>query len=169
MTSGRKGSERKAKRAKHERSAGGVVFRIPATESKTGDPLPLFLLIRDSYGKWGFPKGHLERGERSETAALREVMEETGLRSLKLVGSLGTIDWFFQLHGDLIHKNCEYFLMETDVAKTRPQESEGISACRWAHFGEANDLISYQNSREVLTRANEMLVTRQRATPAASR
>jgi 8-oxo-dGTP pyrophosphatase MutT (NUDIX family) len=168
MTPGGKGGARKGKRARRERSAGGVVFRIP-TESKPGEAAPpLFLLIRDSYGKWGFPKGHLERGERPETAALREVMEETGLRSLTLVGSLGSIEWFFQLHGDLIHKNCEYFLMETDVAKTEPQESEGISACRWARFGEASALISFRNSREVLTRANELLVTRQRSTPAAS-
>ena len=46
-----------------ETSAGGVVFR-DAT-----DGAPLFLLIRDSYRNWGFPKGHLEAGEEPEAAA----------------------------------------------------------------------------------------------------
>ena len=36
----------------------------------------LFLLIRDSYKNWGFPKGHLEADEPPELAALREVQEK---------------------------------------------------------------------------------------------
>jgi bis(5'-nucleosidyl)-tetraphosphatase len=144
---------RKGKRARRESSAGGVVFRSAEQ--------PLFLVIRDSYGNWGFPKGHLERGERAATAALREVMEETGLRSLKLIGAIATIEWYFRLHGDLIHKNCQYFLMETDAVDTQPQESEGISACRWATLGEARDLIPYDNARVVLQQAYDMIVTGQ--------
>ena len=53
-------------RAKEERSAGGVVYRMV-------DDRPLFLLIRDSYRNWGFPKGHLEPNEPADRAALREV------------------------------------------------------------------------------------------------
>ena len=49
-----------------ETSAGGVVFRLENGQ-------PMYLLIRDSYHNWGFPKGHLERGELPEAAALREV------------------------------------------------------------------------------------------------
>jgi bis(5'-nucleosidyl)-tetraphosphatase len=175
MTRGRNNGVVRGKkgRARRERSAGGVVYRrdagdvrstphppdsrVPDGRSAT-DVGPLFLLICDSYGKWGFPKGHLERGERAATAALREVMEETGLRSLKLIGSIATIEWYFRLHGDLIHKNCQYFLMETDAVNTRPQESEGISACRWATLSEARDLIPYDNARVVLQQAHDMIV-----------
>ena len=42
--------------ARLETSAGGVVVR------REGDRT-LYLLIRDSYGNWGFPKGHVEPGE----------------------------------------------------------------------------------------------------------
>lgn len=160
--------------ARHESSAGGVVFRIAdalhsARKTHAGGA-PLFLLICDSYEKWGFPKGHVERGERADTAALREVMEETGLRALTLVGPppIATIEWFFRFRGELIHKNCQYFLMETATENTKPQKSEGISACRWATVDEARELLSYDNAREVLQRAHEMVAARQAAATATA-
>jgi len=55
----------------------GVVFRLDGGH-------PLYLLIRDSYQNWGFPKGHVEAGEIPEAAALREVSEETGLSDLSI-------------------------------------------------------------------------------------
>ncbi len=143
-------------RPKQETSAGGVVFRV-ATDREGGVPHPLFLLIRDSYRNWGFPKGHVEAGELPETAALREVAEETGLRDVALRGPVETIDWYFRFRGRLIHKVCHFFLMETDQSETSPQRTEGITACRWAPYGEAHDVISYTNARDVLRRANEMI------------
>jgi len=116
---------------------------------------PLFLLIRDSYRNWGFPKGHLEKHELPEAAALREVSEETGLTDLALRGELATIDWHFRFRGKLIHKICHFFLMESEIADTSPQREEGITACKWVPIDEALALISYANAREVLQRAAE--------------
>ena len=141
---------KRGRRARREHSAGGVVVRLANGE-------PLFLLIRDSYGHWGFPKGHLERGERADSAAVREVIEETGLHAVSVVGSIDTIDWYFRFRGVLIHKNCEFFLMQTSGHTTKPQKSEGITACRWTTLDEARRLIAYENARAVLTRASEML------------
>lgn len=137
--------------ARDETSAGGVVFRLDGRE-------PLFLLIRDSYQNWGFPKGHVESGERPEQAAVREVSEETGLGELTVRGSIDTINWFFRFRGQLIHKYCHFYLIETAESETSPQRAEGITACRWTNFGEAESLISYANAREVLRRAQEMVV-----------
>ncbi|HXT48408.1 MAG TPA: NUDIX hydrolase [Gemmatimonadaceae bacterium] len=137
-------------RATREVSAGGVVYRMD-------DGRPLFLLINDSYRNWGFPKGHLEKGERPEAAAQREVAEETGLADLSVRGELATIDWHFRFRGKLIHKVCHFFLMETSTAKTSPQREEGITACKWLPIEEALALISYANAREVLQRAAAMV------------
>jgi len=137
-------------RAREERSAGGVVFRI-------ADGQPLFLLIRDSYRNWGFPKGHLEKGEAPDRAALREVEEETGLASLSLHGEIETIDWYFRFRGRLIHKYCHFFLIESSSSETSPQREEGITACRWAPLEDAVELISYANARSVLRRGAEMM------------
>ncbi len=141
-----------ARRApKEEVSAGGIVFR------RDGDQT-LFLLIRDPYRNWGFPKGHLESGEDPAGAALREVAEETGLATLEMRGAVETIDWTFQFRGRPIHKTCHFFLIETPDERTAPQKAEGISACRWVPFEQATQLIGYQNAREVLVRAQEILV-----------
>jgi 8-oxo-dGTP pyrophosphatase MutT (NUDIX family) len=118
----------------------------------------LFLLIRDSYQNWGFPKGHLESGERAEDAALREVREETGIDDLALRGRIETIDWYFRFRGQLIHKVCHFYLMETGQATTSPQHAEGITACRWVAYDDARSAISYANARKVLGRAYEMIV-----------
>lgn len=136
---------------KEEHSAGGVVFRMDGGQ-------PLYLLIRDSYQNWGFPKGHIEAGEQPDEAARREVGEETGLASLLLRGAIDTIDWFFRFRGQLIHKSCQFYLMESVEETTCPQRNEGITACRWIAFEEAEALISYANAREVLRRAQEMVV-----------
>jgi 8-oxo-dGTP pyrophosphatase MutT (NUDIX family) len=149
------------RRARSERSAGGIVVRH-------GPDGPLFLLIRDSYGHWGFPKGHLERGEPSDAAAVREVMEETGIDALSIVASITTIDWFFRFRGRLIHKHCEFFLMETSVERTRPQKAEGITACQWTSIDEAERLIAYENARGVLRRARELLGLGAPPSPAAA-
>jgi 8-oxo-dGTP pyrophosphatase MutT (NUDIX family) len=137
-------------RALQETSAGGVVYRLDGGG-------PLFLLIRDSYQNWGFPKGHLESGERAEDAALREVREETGIDAVAMRGNIETIDWYFRFRGRLIHKVCHFFLMETEQATTSPQRTEGITACQWVDYAAASSAISYANARLVLRRAQEMI------------
>ncbi len=138
-------------RADRETSAGGIVYRVHNGEA-------LFLIIRDSYRNWGFPKGHLEGEELPDAAAIREVQEETGLVELKLDGAIETIDWFFRFRGRLVHKVCHFYLMRTESSRTVPQREEGITACRWARFEEATRLISYANARSVLSRANAMVL-----------
>jgi 8-oxo-dGTP pyrophosphatase MutT (NUDIX family) len=140
---------------RQERSAGGVVVRRDVETQ-----VPLFLLIRDSYQNWGFPKGHVEAGERPAAAAQREVEEETGLTGLEVRAPIDTIDWYFRFRGRLIHKVCDFYLMELEPgapADTVPQEAEGITACVWATFGDAAKRISYENARRVLTRARAMV------------
>ena len=134
-----------------EHSAGGVIFR------RTAQGL-VVLLIKDAYRNWGFPKGHLEEGEAAGDAALREVAEETGLADVTLRGELATIDWHFRFRGRLVHKTCHFFLMETADSTTCPRREEGITACRWATFGEAEQLVAYENAREVLRRAAAQLL-----------
>ena len=138
------------KPAREEVSAGGIVVRHDLDLTRV-------LLIRDSYHNWGFPKGHLEDGEAAGDAAVREVVEETGLTGLALRGEIATIDWHFRFRGKLVHKTCHFFLMETTSVDTCPQREEGITACRWATFSDAETLVAYENARQVLRCAAALL------------
>ena len=43
-----------------------------------------FLLLRNRRGFWGFPQGHKEKGETELQTLVREVTEETGIRSIDI-------------------------------------------------------------------------------------
>ena len=141
------------KRAEREVSAGGIVFRRDA------DGTARFLLIRDSYQHWGFPKGHLEDGESPAVAAMRETQEETGLEQLILQGPIRLIDWHFRFRGKYIHKFCHFFLFESPAGEAVPQVAEGITAVRWEPLEKALEVLSYDNARGVLRRGAEMART----------
>ncbi len=141
------------RRAELEVSAGGIVFRrVPGEGAK-------YLLIRDSYNNWGFPKGHLEGDESPAEAAIRETAEETGLDQLVLHGPIRVIDWHFRFRGRHIHKYCHFFLFESQEGEVCPQLDEGITACQWRPLNEALEILSYDNARGVLKRAGEMVRT----------
>lgn len=121
------------KKPREEVSAGGIVFRRDGERT-------FYLLIRDPYRNWGFPKGHLEAGEEPAAAALREVAEETGIGDVAIHSAVETIDWTFRFRGRKIHKTCHFFLMETSQRRTAPQSAEGITACRWATYDQATKI-----------------------------
>ena len=44
-----------------------------------------FLIIQHQEGHWGFPKGHIEKGETPEQTATREFQEETGIKNVQII------------------------------------------------------------------------------------
>lgn len=128
-----------------ELSAGGVILR-----RREGGGVEV-LLIEDSYGNWGFPKGHVEGVETPEEAALRECREETGLLNLRSIAPIGTTDWYFRSGHGLVHKFCDYFLLQAEADdEARPQRGEGIRACSWLNPDDALVRVTYANARAVL-------------------
>ena len=54
-----------------------------------------FLLLRNRRGFWGFPQGHKERGETELQTLVREVTEETGIKSIDIQSYIGKISYSF--------------------------------------------------------------------------
>jgi 8-oxo-dGTP pyrophosphatase MutT (NUDIX family) len=138
------------RKARVEKSAGGIVLRWMG-------PDPHVLLIRDPYGNWGLPKGHLEEGEDARQAAVREVGEETGLEQLEVGPEVETIEWFFRRRGGLVHKFCTFFLMRSIEGDVVPEVGEGITECAWLSVPSAVERITYENARGTLQRVQGML------------
>src|SRR5688500_10628587 len=87
-----------------ETSAGGLVL------DRLGPGARGALIGRlDRRGRllWSLPKGHLEAGETEQDTAVREVAEETGILG-RVVGKLGTIDFWFVAEGRRIHKTVHH-------------------------------------------------------------
>ena len=138
-------------KVEREISAGGLVF----TRTPRGIK---FAIMKDSYGKWAFPKGHVERGETQEEAAARETLEELGLDQVRLLQYLGTIDiWFrdrFEKKGTLIHKDIHYYLFETlEGAELRPDPEQHAYEARWIPSGKLLSSSSYPDMIPIIKRA----------------
>ncbi len=80
-----------------EFSAGGAVVN--------GEREVLLVRTRTLQGDdvWTFPKGIVEKGEKSPDAALREVREETGYRC-EIESELPTSQYWFRVDGELVKK-----------------------------------------------------------------
>lgn len=61
-------------------SAGYIIVDFSGAEPST-------LCLLDSFHQWDFPKGHVERKETIQDAALRETMEESGLTTVDFLPS----------------------------------------------------------------------------------
>ena len=123
-------------------------------------------MLKDSFGKWTFPKGHVRRGESYEKAAEREVQEEMGLDRLRLKDSLGHIDiWFrdrYVFKGRLIHKYIHYFLFEAHprarLKKPKVQEKgEKIQAVTWVPMTDVQQRSNYKDMKPIIKRAFAIL------------
>ena len=74
------------------------------------------------------PKGHIEKGESPEVAALREVEEETGIKDLEIIKELPATWHCYLLDNQWTIKKTSWFLMRTTSGmKNIPQIEEGIS------------------------------------------
>ena len=89
----------------------------------------LFIYRND---KWDLPKGKIEKNEVIIDAAIREVMEETGVGDLMATKPLNTTYHVFNTKGKFKLKKTYWFLMKSNYdGPLVPQEEENIQAAVW--------------------------------------
>lgn len=148
---------RKSKKepVQREISAGGIVFQ------KSGNAVT-FAVMKDSYGKWTFPKGHVEAGEDIEEAAARETLEELGLEQIRLLEYIGKIDiWFrdkFHKKGQLIHKDIHYYLFQSPIGSVlHPDPEEHVYEAKWVPLNKVEKISSYPDMVPIVKKALELV------------
>jgi len=132
--------------AERQFAAGGIVIKKERGR-------PRVLLIKDSYGRWIWAKGHIEKKETVEKAAIREVSEETGLKELRIVERLGKQEYYFTLKGKRIFKTVYVFLIKASSREKLAIQRSEIQAARWFWPEEALEKIEYKGSRDLLKKA----------------
>lgn len=74
------------------------------------------------------PKGHIEKGESPDVAAVREVQEETAISNLSIIKQLPSTQHCYMLNNQWTLKRTSWYLMRTDDDfKPTPQQEEGIT------------------------------------------
>ncbi len=125
---------------------------------RIGETGPEVALVSVQEGRvWALPKGIVEKGEKPEQAALREVGEETGMDGA-IVAPLGYVKYFYYSRDDdtRYFKLVHFFLMRYLAGKLEDHDWE-VEAVEWFPLPEAIKLASYKTERETLQKAAALL------------
>jgi 8-oxo-dGTP pyrophosphatase MutT (NUDIX family) len=123
-----------------EFSAGGLVIR-----NMRGRPHLAVVRVRDDI--LALPKGHPEKGESSQDAALREVREETGLEATPLE-KLGDIKYWYARDGDRVMKIVTFFLFHYRSGRLEDHDHE-VEEALWIPLEEAPERLAYKSEKEM--------------------
>jgi 8-oxo-dGTP diphosphatase len=130
-------------------SAGGVVFR------KWNGTIEAALILVGEEGRWQLPKGIVDPGEATETTALREVQEETGLQA-ELVELIDVIEyWYYSGAGGKrvrFHKYVHFYLLKYLAGDVADHDHE-VSQAGWFEIREAIEQLAFKTEKEVVEKA----------------
>ena len=125
-------------------AAGGILQR------KAEGGVEIAVIHRPVRNDWGLPKGKAHAGEALETAALREVLEETACQS-RIVRFVGKSEYPFR--GRM--KSVSFWLME--LTDEHPfHANEEIDRLTWLSPREALEKLDYAQERELVKKAFQL-------------
>ena len=119
--------------------AGGVVLRGSGSELRV-----LLVTAKRQPNQWVFPKGHIEKGETAEDAAIREVEEEAGVIAT-VAEPIGSLE-FRNARGMV---RAQFFRM-TFVSEGKPREERRRA---WFTTEEARQALGYEDARMLVVKA----------------
>lgn len=138
--------QKKEVHMKYEKSCGAIVFKQIQDEYR-------FLIIQHRGGHWGFPKGHVEKGETERQTAIREVYEETGLEIEIYDGFRETIQ--YSPRSDIV-KTVVFFLAQAITDEVQYILPEVVDHA-WITSREATTRLGYENQQNLVTQAYNYL------------
>lgn len=109
--------------------------------------------------KWDLPKGKLDPGEDIKACAIREVMEETGIRNLTIGNLIIVTTHSYEENGMNMQKETHWFEMKAstvDNSTLTPQLEEDIEKIEWVSLENLEEYLSetYTTIQQVLNSWN---------------
>jgi 8-oxo-dGTP pyrophosphatase MutT (NUDIX family) len=135
--------------------------KLPVVEAGGGlvynSKKEILFIYRNS--KWDLPKGKVEKGETHEEAAVRETIEETGVKDLQVRRFITKTYHIFKRNDKFKLKITYWYEMYSDyTGPLIPEPSEGIKKVRWKNFEKSQKALkeSYENIKMLFP--NEYLI-----------
>lgn len=123
-------------------AAGGIV--------QNSDKELLFIF---RLGKWDLPKGKMEKGEKPEDCALREVTEETAVKKLSIKKKTGETYHTYDEYGKHFLKISHWYYMTCPAKQEAvPQKEENITDVKWVKTKDIKDPMknTYPSIKDIL-------------------
>lgn len=116
------------------------------------------LLLKKFNGDWVLPKGRVEKGETIKQAALREVLEESGVKAeiLKYIG-VANYKYRNSRQNETVYKTVHWYLMQTNCMDCTPQKKEGFIDAVFVHMNKAKDLVRYEDEKNIVKKGLKMV------------
>jgi len=93
-------------------------------------------------GKWDLPKGKMDKGEKPCDTAIREVCEETGLTSIKIIRDLVDTYHIYRHKDKLVLKKTYWFLIKNMGSDDLTiQKEENIEKACWLGINKLSDVL----------------------------
>ncbi|WP_344336549.1 NUDIX hydrolase [Brevibacterium salitolerans] len=138
-----------------ETSAGGIVVDFDSAELNVAI---IARINRAGRLEWCLPKGHLEGDETAAEAARREIAEETGV-SGSVIAPLGSVDYWFSVSGNRIHKVVHHFLLRATggtITVENDPDQEAVDAA-WFPLDRLGETLSFANERRIVAAARSLI------------
>jgi 8-oxo-dGTP pyrophosphatase MutT (NUDIX family) len=125
----------------HIEQAGAICYR------RKGSGVEILLVGSRRNGRWGIPKGGIEKGERPWHAAAREAFEEIGVLGTCEMESIA--HFFHPKAGKRLPVRVSVFMLEVGAMATSFPE-KGQRASMWVSLDEAFEYVWNDGLREVI-------------------
>lgn len=135
-----------------ERSCGGVVFTEASGQRR-------YVLVKGGY--IGLPKGHMEQGESERETAVREIWEETCVKTELIPGFRRVVTYHMPNGND---KRVAYFLAAFDHQEAHQNPEEFLKVLVLGYH-DALHALTFENDRMTLRAAERFLRKRAQKKP----
>ncbi|MFZ2390772.1 MAG: NUDIX domain-containing protein [Minisyncoccales bacterium] len=104
------------------------------------------IVVNQRGGSWSLPKGHIEKNETELEAAIREIYEESGVKNLELIKTLGSYERY-GLYDQSSLKTRTIFLFKTVKQNLNPVDPDNPEAL-WIHKNKASEMLTHPKDKE---------------------